>query len=470
MRMEQNDLRKAFPKTPEFIVEMIENTVQEQMKEAVMKRSFNYYVLKTAVMVSVCCLLLGGTAYAVTRLWKLSTEETGEYGATIKMEGVEGTVIDKIYVFRGDYLPEGMEWEDIGTSKIVIKNPEEEYSSATIMFTKLQNGAEWVEKAVMEYEAKDINGHQVILLKKEKRDIYYVVFEEEQLLLELSTEKISQKEAERIIEHISLAETTDEWAENRVWTMDISVLMGLPWPVGGEDMSVYEEHDFTTYSCTHEDMKNLHQIGDRVQVTGLVEATVTKVEISDNKAILNTDGKYARQSQKESLFDAQGKLKNATIQYVKRGDGINTLDQVVYEEEVPMKLVSIEVEYKNTSEWELEDVKINNRLITVQEKGDEYQLKSWERGDIEYDSYSLQPYSVDYSVVLDYYGGKGWENVNTIPEIGVGESKTVCWIYAVAEEDLPYLYLDLADYGEYYALKGLNWVALEKGLVDIRQK
>lgn len=468
MRIELKDLKKAFPDTPEFIVEMVENRVQEQMKATVKERSWGYYVLKTAVLVSVCCLLLGGTVYAISRLWKINMEESGKYGVLINIEGTENTFDDKMYVFRGDYLPEGMEWKDTGTSKISIDYLNEDKIAASMSFFKLENGSEWMDKSVLSYEEKEINGHQVFCVEKDNFSFYYVIFEQEQLLMQFWLIDISKEDAENIIEHITLVETDNEQANDRVVLANNSLLSDT-WQISEDEPWLYEEHDFTTYYCSHEDMKNLHEVGDKVQVTGLLEAVVTNVEVSDSKDILKEDGLYEREHYEDNLFDEHGKIKNATLQYWLYGDGINTLNKVVYEEEIPIKLVSIEVTYKNISQWELENVKLYNRLVVAQEKDEGYQLKTWERKDIEYHDLCLTPYSHDYSEVLDYYGGKDWAQENRISKLGIGESKTVCWTYAVAEEDLPYLYMDLADYGEYYALKGLNWVALEKGLVNIRQ-
>ena len=77
-----------------------------------------------------------------------------------------------------------------------------------------------------------------------------------------------------------------------------------------------------------------------------------------SEKILKEDGLYEREHYEDNLFDEHGKIKNATLQYWLYGDGINTLNKVVYEEEIPIKLVSIEVTYKNISQWELENVKV----------------------------------------------------------------------------------------------------------------
>lgn len=469
MNIEQKNLSRAFPKTPSFIVEMVQDRVQEQNNRK-FEQKWTRYGFRVATLVLIFCCFAGTTAYAVRWLWKLHMESDGKYGVNFQLEGASKAIEEKWYTFQGDYLPANMEWRDIGTSKISINDAKGDDIIATIAFAKMENGKEWQEKFVMEYETQIINNHQAVFIEKESGSFYYVLFEEEQLLMKFEMRGVSKEEAECIIEHISLAETQEENAWNRVWLFDSDVLLDVPWTVKPEEAWMYAEHDFTSYRCSKEEMKHLHTIGETIQVTGLVDAKVINVEVFDSKDMLPTDGKYYRYNSTDSEFDSQGKIRNTLLQYVKMGDGVNSLNEVVYEAEIPMKLVSIEVEYMNTTEWELEEIKIYNRIVVAKENEEGYQLKNWEREEIDYSGYHSTLYDMEYEVSLDYYGGEGWEKENVIPRLAVGESKTVCWIYAIAEEDLPYLYLDLAYYGDYYNLKGLNRIALEKGLIDIRQE
>ena len=105
-------------------------------------------------------------------------------------------------------------------------------------------------------------------------------------------------------------------------------------------------------------MANTHTIGESFAAAhaespeddwrglGNVEIKVTDVQVSDNislldQSMLDSDGKA--QLQKET--DASGKLLPVRIDYIRYGDGINSLNEVVESREVPQKLVYVTVEY-----------------------------------------------------------------------------------------------------------------------------
>ena len=71
----QNKLTEQFPDTPEFIAEMVRNRVQECQKEktvAICGRK----LIRVAVFAFACVLSMGGTVYAVSRLWNILLNNT----------------------------------------------------------------------------------------------------------------------------------------------------------------------------------------------------------------------------------------------------------------------------------------------------------------------------------------------------------------------------------------------------------
>ena len=84
-------------------------------------------------------------------------------------------------------------------------------------------------------------------------------------------------------------------------------------------------------------MKNLHKIGEEFAVTGEADGEsqnlrikVTDVKVTDDVAIL--DPVFMDRDMLD--VDENGKLLPDTISYIKAGDGINTLDEVISSREV----------------------------------------------------------------------------------------------------------------------------------------
>ena len=55
----------------------------------------------------------------------------------------------------------------------------------------------------------------------------------------------------------------------------------------------------------------------------------------------------------KAAFDTDGNLLPMKVEYLKSGDGINTVDEVVETKEIPMKIVSVTVDYKNNGKTAL---------------------------------------------------------------------------------------------------------------------
>lgn len=72
-----------------------------------------------------------------------------------------------------------------------------------------------------------------------------------------------------------------------------------------------------------------------------------------------------------------GKLMKNQLSYIKKGDGVNTLDEVVGTEEVSQKLVLVTTTYTNNGDQELHNVLYQGNLLLLKEQGSEYRIYTY---------------------------------------------------------------------------------------------
>lgn len=225
-------------------------------------------------------------------------------------------------------------------------------------------------------------------------------------------------------------------------------------------------------TATAEEMKNLHKIGEEFAVTGEADGEsqnlrikVTDVKVTDDVAIL--DPVFMDRDMLD--VDENGKLLPDTISYIKAGDGINTLDEVISSREVPRKLVYVTLEYTNAGETDLKDVLFFDSVMKIREKDGVYEICGGEQpkeGDV-WDTVQADSSSLEHGEEMAYYDVTGGERGNNyFDSIKAGETKILHVGFVVDEDALPYLYLNTGTSGSTYMFTEED---LEQGLVDIRQ-
>lgn len=165
-----------------------------------------------------------------------------------------------------------------------------------------------------------------------------------------------------------------------------------------------------------------------------------------------------------SLLDE--KLVENTLSYIKRGDGIETLDEVVKTEKVKQKLVYVTVTYQNNSDFIINHMMYNGNIMLLQDKDEKYSIynlcsNSEKECDYVEGSSVARAAEMRYESVRENYGGS-----NYILSLQPGESIDVSMAWIVNENDLDKMYLNLSTYGG-----NLEFTegALETGVVDIRR-
>ena len=180
-------------------------------------------------------------------------------------------------------------------------------------------------------------------------------------------------------------------------------------------------------------------------------ACVDKIQIADNLQLLDSD-KIPKVW--KTAVDANGKLVQNHLSYIKKGDGVNNLDSVVREENMDQKLLFLTVTYTNISEEELNHMLYLGTLIALSKQNDgtyTIYMPGTEAGE-DYDYYISDSVAktaeMTYSSVQDdYRNGK-----NYIPSLKPGESVQVNMAWIVNEKDIKNLYLNLNGTGGCYEI------------------
>lgn len=165
-----------------------------------------------------------------------------------------------------------------------------------------------------------------------------------------------------------------------------------------------------------------------------------------------------------SLLDE--KLVENTLSYIKRGDGIETLDEVVKTEKVKQKLVYVTVTYQNNSDFIINHMMYNGNIMLLQDKDEKYSIynlcsNSEKECDYVEGSSVARAAEMRYGSVREDYGGS-----NYISSLQPGESVDVSMAWIVNENDLDKMYLNLSTFG---GAVEFTEGALETGVVDVRQ-
>ena len=161
-------------------------------------------------------------------------------------------------------------------------------------------------------------------------------------------------------------------------------------------------------------------------------------------------------------------MQKGVVQFVKQGDGKDSLNEIVATQEFPVKLVYVTVEYHNNSDTDLNNLGYMACLVGIDETDGQYLISHDVPGgteDVEYDSMLNDP-MIGFGEMYYYDVHGGERNNNYIPEIKVGESAVVHMAWIVPEQDLDKMFLNLSGDANW---DGFSEGMLATGLVDLRQ-
>lgn len=499
MGMQLEDIKSEFPKMPEEIRVMVRQEVENQLKAGAASAGNKKRVSKKYILVAFAAVMVMGTTVFAGSLYRMQMQDNGKYGLDISVErdGEDGMPVGEIQdggqenQNDGDalviepvkvtlsYLPEGMTETEDDYGKYCYADAMYQ-GGVTVCLYRMDAGNEAFAMQftdIADREELSVNGNDGVYLKF--ADIYedeiifnqrvYVMYPDQHYVLELfAASDVSKEDVIAIAEGIRLVPATEEecakytsvtnWSEyvrSMQEVMTEENTQGLP----DEAMEVSMDR-----------MNHTHAVGESFSPGEDQSCTVkvSQVQVLDNIGVLDWDLLDADEREELSeATDAEGNLLPGTMEYIRYGDGINTLTEVIRQEQVTQKLVYITLEYTNMGDTRLTDVLFLGSLLRIEENGSSVRIREGKApsGDDQWDATCMR--GVARAREMFYYdvhgGGRG---NNYIPVIEPGETVTVHLAWVVPEEELPYLYLNLNTEGDAYTFSDS---ALETGYVDIRQ-
>lgn len=490
--MRLDNMQNEFPKMPDEMRAMVEREVEKQLKTEQtthFSRKRGRGRMKRTLVAALVAVMVLGTTVAAGAAYYLHSEPIGNYGMTIKTESNEADVPEadspesslEILPVKMEvsYLPEGMMPSESGEDYGKYCYADNMYQGGvSIALYRMDSGDDKFEMSfagVIANEDIKVNGHDGVYLEFAKlyedevsfNQRIYVAYTDVHYVMEMYVASdVTKEDAVRIAEGIKLIPVTDEPAAS-----NISGFSWSEYQASLKEMS--EEEDFTgNLAVSKEKMQNTHTIGESFAPGGSdtdgLTVKVAGVEVLDNIGILDLsqmDEDGRKELSQET--DAAGNLLPAEINYIRLGDGIDTVSEIVKTRQVPQKLVYVTLEYTNTGDSELTDILFWGNPMKFVEDGNQVKIYSGEEPEAGDEWDMAEATGACRHVEMYYYDVHGGERGNNhISSIKPGETAIVHMGWLVPEEELGYLYLNLSPSGGAYEFDN---TALSVGYVDIRQ-
>lgn len=479
MRLE--DMKKDIPATPEFIHEMIQSEVKKQLQDTKAANIQTRRVRKrtgarVAAAAAVCVLATSTIAYAGVKLYHMFLEKQGAYSVVtgIKTEGSTGKIdlpekIHDIDISAG-YIPEGMEWVD----ELHLEYPEHDRTGGFSFASALLDGDDlskvMQDKNVVDSEERRFGSYEGVYLKYNdlaedgsfNQRIYLLCPDVYRVITVYIGDDISKEDAMKVVENLAITEsdTMMETAGLDTWS---------------EMVSPEESLGEASLTSIADDKLPVHQIGEAFDLSAFgedsdghyttenqISVCVDSVRVEDDLRLL--DQKYVPEEWMAAV-GADGKLVNNTLSYVKSGDGVDSVDEIVKTENMKQKLVYATVTYTNKSDREINHMLYIGTLMLMNHKDGAYQIyHPQEQSGDDYDRVIWDGVAdaaeMTYSSIYEDYGNGG----NYISSLKPGERIQVNMAWIVNENDLNKMYLNLNGDGGAYEFSDSM---LKTGLVDI---
>lgn len=485
--MNLEDIGREFPEMPEEMREMIKQKVAEQTKTGNFRRRRKNYG-RMAAAIFAAALALGTTVYAGTKLYRMYTEQVGTYAVkTVVPDDIsesadsESTAYKNAAVKAG-YLPEGMVESDDGYQFYYEDQPWVGGISIVMFDMDSEDDFEVLDTDILERETISVSGHEAVFLTRRTPDgdgdsfnrILYISYPEADLMVKVyAAQNVSREETLKFAEGLELVELGDDMeVRHSTWSWSDYI-------VSESETEYYEQK----LSASKEEMKNTHTVGETFSLkkapafdengvfTGqdTVAAEVESVQVFDDIGLLEPE--YLEYSWKNWEFnsnvDSEGRLLPNKISYIRSGDGVDTIDEILKTETVEQKLIYVTVNYTNTGDSVLPNLCYSGHLLKIQELEKEFVIydraKQGENGG--WDRTSGTGYG-SFGICM-YYDVRDEESNggNYITNLQPGETAVVHMGFLVNADELDYLYLDLAQGSEL----AFSDISLNVGYVDIRQ-
>lgn len=476
-------LDENIPRMPEEMRKMVENKVNEKIKVTNAGHRFSGKRLMIATVAAV--LLCGSTVFAAVSIYKMNAEKVGNYGLKISVTAAEGTT-EGIAEGTTEGTIEAFNPDDIQNMKLVpgyipagmTAGPDGKYhdesasQGITFVLIKMDQGNEAFEVTdtdVLESEDIAIEGGSGIYLRKnvavEKETSYsqkiYVSFPEDHYVVEaFVTDNISKDDVIKIAQNIRL-EATDEEQMATTWTNIMSAKSEQPfswnplWQAKEEEINIVSADD--TFEIP---------IYGQVKIASGIQVSNVDITISDGTDILSD----VNPSEEIMEFvGSDGKLVKNVRSYIKKGDGISTIDEVVGTSEYGLSIVRADMEITNTSDNTHEAFCISNSIVAMEKTANGYEIcKDQTESFGEWDYYRDSAGNVMLDGEMrDCYCDEFTSGHNVIEEFKPGDSYKVTIVFVVNTNDLDKMYISTYPGGS-IEMNGFNGKNINYPFIDIR--
>ena len=216
-------------------------------------------------------------------------------------------------------------------------------------------------------EELEINGHAAVYLTIQRSadaeaqtKVYMLCPEAETVLEVYAAPELSKETLVKVLENVTPTaadavspDSANGAAESKESPLESAIRFFCSLLPARETKEYQRQTRFTA-----EEIEAMHDIGDAVSVpmgadtpqkqydvTNDITAVVTDVQISDNLTLLNRP-EYIPDRWAD-ITDESGNLLPSEITYLRRGDGVNSLDEAVETETIAQKLVYTTITYTN---------------------------------------------------------------------------------------------------------------------------
>ena len=481
MRLE--DIKKDIPETPEFIHTMIQNEVKKQLQDTKVvniqpRRVKKRPGTRVAAAIAVCVLAASTITYAGTKLYHMFLEKQGTYSIVtgIKADGSTGKIIlpEKIHDIdiSAGYIPEGMEWMDEFHLEYPEHNRTGGFSFASVLLDEDDLSKVMQDENVVDCEERTFGNYEGVYLKYNdlaedgsfNQRIYLLRPDVYRVITVYIGDDISKEDAIKVVENLVITEndTMIETAGFYTWSEMVS-----PEESSGQEVT----------TSIADNKLPMHQVGETFNMSAYgedsdgnyiednnISVCVDAVQVKDDLQILEPNN---APEEWKTAVGADGKIVNNTLSYIKSGDGVNTVDEIIKTESMKQKLVYVTVTYTNKTDKEINHLLYLGTLMLMNHKDGIYQIcnqaeLSGEDCDrVIWDGVAHTAEMTYYSVSEDYGNGG-----NYISSLMPGESKQVNMAWIVNENELDHIYLNLNGEGEAFQFSDS---VLKSGVVDICQ-
>lgn len=476
MRLE--DLRNEYPETPQFIHDMINRQVERHLKKdsapskKLPKRSFG---ARTVLIAAACVIGISSAVYAGAVMAGIDTHKEGEYGAVTAITADDSTQAVALpeYISDVDFeiaeIPQGMQWMDEYHLQYPEANRTGGFSFAASLLSEADFDAAIADKDVVYSEKRTFGNYEGVYLEYQSllgegdfnKRIYLLCPDYNRVLTIYIGEDVPRETAFSAIDSLSLKEngTMIATADMHTWTNeadpDIEYVETASQTLPASELKIYnigDSFDIEAYAQNSDGEYGLYP----------VTAKVDNFTVSDKIELL--PGMTAP-DEWSSAVNSDGTLKTNTLKYIKSGDGINTVDEIVKTEEVAQKFVRADITYTNNTDAELNSVLFYATLMLIKNDGSNYTLYTPdELAGEDYDRVIWD--GAANTLFMECMSVSDEEGKNYISSIKPGESATVSVAWIVNENDLNDLYLNLDGSGSPYVF---GETLIKNQFVDIRK-